>query len=158
MYMKTLSKITLLLCSCLLFLDSVAQQMNSRTTDSLVSIREFSFRANNAYPARGTVINLTSPYDLTVKKDTMVAVLPYFGRAFQAPISSEDAGINFTSTKFTWEAKKKKQRWNITIKPRDTRDARQLYLSISPDGHAQLQVLSLNREMMRFDGYVEWIK
>jgi hypothetical protein len=81
--------------------------------------------------------------------------LPYFGRAYQPPPDLKGGGIEFTSTDYgyTLEAKRK-GRWTITLDPRDARDVRQMILSVSENGYANLQVLSNNRDPISFSGIV----
>ena len=104
---------------------------------------------------RGRTIQLTSDYTLTVRGDTVIAFLPYFGRAYTAPLDPAKGGIDFTSTNFDYKAKqRKKGNWEINIKPKDADDVRQLYLSFSASGFGNLQVTSLNRQTISFNGHV----
>src|ERR1044071_8700908 len=77
---------------------------------------------------------LSSEYDLRLLGDSVVAYLPYFGRAYAATYGSGDGGIKFTSTQFEYTAKTRKKGWDITIAPKDGSDVRQLFLSVSPNG------------------------
>ncbi|HZH00002.1 MAG TPA: DUF4251 domain-containing protein [Flavisolibacter sp.] len=118
--------------------------------------KRMTFVAQAANPARGSIIQLTNLYDLQLKGDTLVAALPFFGRAFTAPVNMSDGGIRFTSTNFLYEVKQKKnKRWDVRIIPNDNQDVRQMYLSIFPNGSATLQVLSNSRESMSFTGYIK---
>lgn len=115
----------------------------------------FTFVANVAIPMRGSARNLTSNYDLKVTKDTIVAYLPFFGRAYTAPLSPEEAGIMFTSTKFTYTKKvTKHEGWEITIKTNDTKVKYELFLSITKNGYGTLMVQSVNRESISFSGTI----
>jgi hypothetical protein len=67
------------------------------------------FVAQNVYPATGRNINLTTTYVIRLAADTVIADLPYFGRAYVAPMNPSDGGIHFTSTKFSYTTKEK--RW-----------------------------------------------
>jgi len=69
----------------------------------LLNEQSYIFKANFANPSRGGSRSLTSDYDLTVSKDTIVAYLPYFGRAYMADYNSNDGGIKFTVTNFTYK-------------------------------------------------------
>ena len=121
----------------------------------LVEGRNFVFVAQYANPLGGRNINLTSLYDLKIYNDTIMAELPYFGRAFVAPINSTDGGINFTTTKFNYKVNpKKKGGWDISIEPKDGGDVREMFLSISESGYASLQVTSNNRQGIGFTGYL----
>ncbi|HZH99868.1 MAG TPA: DUF4251 domain-containing protein, partial [Flavisolibacter sp.] len=48
--------------------------------------KRMTFVAQAANPARGSIIQLTNLYDLQLKGDTLIAALPFFGRAFTAPV------------------------------------------------------------------------
>ena len=117
--------------------------------------KRMTFVAQAANPARGSIIQLINLYDLQLKGDTLIAALPFFGRAFTAPVNPSDGGIRFTSTNFQYEVKQKKnKRWDVRIIPNDHQDVRQMFLSIFPNGNATLQVLSNSREAMSFTGYI----
>ena len=129
---------------------------NSQVLKAKLDSKRMTFVAQAANPARGSIIQLTNLYDLQLKGDTLVAELPFFGRAFTAPVNPSDGGIRFTSTNFQYEVKQKKnKRWDVKIIPNDHQDVRQMYLSIFPNGSATLQVLSNSRESMSFTGYIE---
>jgi hypothetical protein len=127
----------------------------------MVEAQNFVFKANYALPMRGGSRALTSDYDLTISKDTIVSFLPYFGRAYVAPPpGTTDGGIKVNTTKFTYSSAKKGSGWNITIKPKekniaDWRDVQTFNLSISQDGYGSLQVTSTNRDPISFNGYIE---
>ena len=87
--------------------------------------------------------------------DTLISQLPYFGRAYSAPMDMKGGGIEFTSTDFAYTLEaKKKGRWSISIEPKDEKDVRQMILSVSENGYASLQVLSNNRDPINFNGIV----
>jgi hypothetical protein len=137
-----------------------AQQVTEKSTSwqvlkAKLDGKRMTFVAQAANPARGSIIQLTNLYDLQLKGDTLVAELPFFGRAFTAPVNPSDGGIRFTSTNFQYEVKQKKnKRWDVRIIPNDHQDIRQMYLTIFPNGNAILQVLSNSRESMSFTGYI----
>jgi len=121
-----------------------------------VENRNYRFVAQTALPLQGRVRQLTTEYTLKVTKDTIIADLPYFGRAYSAPIGATNGGIQFTSTNFDYTStEKKKGGWDISIKPKDTQDVRELSLSISQNGYASLQVISNNRQTISFNGYLK---
>ncbi|PWK77378.1 uncharacterized protein DUF4251 [Mucilaginibacter oryzae] len=127
----------------------------------MVEAQNFVFKATNASPMRGGNRQLTSDYDFTVGKDTVVAFLPYFGRAFVAPNpGTTDGGIKVNTTRFSYSSVQKGGGWNIIIKPKDKniadwRDVQSFNLSISQDGYGSLQVISTNRDAITFTGYIE---
>src|SRR6185436_5082371 len=53
----------------------------------LVDSQNYVFVVQSAMPLSGRVRQLTSDYDLRVTKTSVISYLPYFGRAYQAPIN-----------------------------------------------------------------------
>jgi hypothetical protein len=112
--------------------------------------------ANSLTPMSGRLRILTDPYDVTVKPDTIVSFLPYFGRVDVAPVSSRDGGIMFTSAQFSYTAEKgKKDSWNIEIKFKDQRNASTFNFIIYDNGEASLNVLSPYRDPISFRGEIK---
>ncbi|MGZ3911843.1 MAG: DUF4251 domain-containing protein, partial [Flavisolibacter sp.] len=59
------------------------------------------------------------------------------------------------STDFSYTVHKKKKGWDVTILPRDTREVREMFLSITTSGYGRLQVSSNNRDGISFNGYID---
>jgi len=126
---------------------------------SLIDSQNYVFKAQSAMPMSGRTRQLTSDYDLTVTHSQVVSYLPYFGRAYTAPIDPSQGGIQFTSKDFDYTVTEgKKGGWNVQIKPKDYRDVQQLSLSISSSGYATLQVTSTSRQAISFNGIITAIK
>ena len=123
---------------------------------NMVDSQHFVFVAQSVTPLRGRFRNLTSLYDVRVSKDTMVSYLPYFGRAYTAPLDPSEGGLNFTSTNFSYSvAPGKKKSWTLTIKPKDYRDVQQFLFTIYDNGSASLNVNSISRDAISFIGYIK---
>jgi hypothetical protein len=141
---------------------SIAQDGKNKKSDKTAHIKDmigaqrYIFKAQSATPSRGgRLVQLSSEYDLTVSKDTVRSYLPYFGRAYSAPIDGRGGGIDFTSINFEYNQKeRKKGGWDITIRPKDITDPRELLLTVFDNGSASLRVLSNNREPISFNGYI----
>ncbi|MEO5684619.1 MAG: DUF4251 domain-containing protein [Chitinophagaceae bacterium] len=122
---------------------------------ALIIDQEYTFKASSVTPSGGRLRQLTSEYDLQISKEQVVAYLPYFGRAFSAPIGNSASGIQFTSKDFEYTlSEKKKAGWDVTIKFKDAQDTRQMQLSIFDNGSATLQVMSNNRQPINFNGNI----
>jgi hypothetical protein len=119
-----------------------------------VEEQRYVFRAQTMMPSSGRMRNLTSNYDLTVTKDSVSSWLPYFGRAYSAPLDPTKGGIQFISTKFDYTTSPINDGWEITIKPKDTRDVQELFLTIYKNGNANLRVTSISRQPISFGGFV----
>src|SRR5579872_1513373 len=76
---------------------------------NLVDSQNYAFIAQSAMPMSGPVRQLTSDYDLKVTKDKIVSYLPYFGRAYVAPIDPSRGGIQFTSKDFDYKTTERKK-------------------------------------------------
>ena len=123
---------------------------------NMVDSQHFVFVAQSVTPLRGRFRNLTSEYDVRVSKDTLISYLPYFGRAYTAPLDPSETGLNFTSTNFSYSvAPGKKKSWTITIKPKDYRDVQQFLFTVYDNGSASLNVTSVSRDPISFLGYIE---
>jgi hypothetical protein len=132
-----------------------AQSLDKAVVQNIVSSKNFTFKAQSVLPMSGMSRQLTSEYDVKFLGDSIVAYLPYFGRAYAATYGSEGGGINFTSTQFEYKAKpRKKGGWDISIRPKDTKDVRELNFTISENGYGSLQVNSNNRQPISFQGYI----
>ena len=132
-----------------------AQWASDSAARQWVESRNFIFKAESVFPQQGRSRQLTSEYDLTISRDTISSFLPYFGRAYSAPVNPSEGGIKFTSVKFDYQpAKEKKGRWEILIKPDDAQDVRELYLTVYNNGRATLRVNSVNRQTISFNGYI----
>lgn len=122
----------------------------------MLDTQDFTFTAQQMNPMSGGSVNLTSTYDVRVVKDSLISFLPYFGRAYVAPMNPTDNAMQFTSTKFSYVVTAKKNgNSDVVIKPDDNKDIRQLTFSISPSGYATLSVISINRQAISFYGYLE---
>lgn len=90
-----------------------------------------------------------------VKPDSVISLMPYFGMRYSATANEADDGIKFNSVKFECTVKeRRKGGWDVTIRPRNVRDVHQIYITIYPDGKAQLQVMSSSRQSISFMGIV----
>lgn len=157
--MKLFQKIcTILLAAPVLLQVAYAQAGN---TKQVIDAKHYVFKANSVSPASGGLRQLTPGYyTLKVKGDTLIADLPYFGQAYQAPVDPAKSGLSFKTLGYNQNVENKKKHWNITLKPNDASEANgvtQLYLTVYNNGSATLQVVSLNRQAISFYGVVEKI-
>lgn len=132
-----------------------AQELDKDVVARLVAIKEFTFKATSMLPAGAGVRQLTSEYDVRMLGDSVISYLPYFGRAY-APIMPGEEGINFTSKDFEYKTKaKKKGGWQISVRPKDTREVRELIFDISASGYSGLQVITNSKQSIAYNGYIQ---
>lgn len=133
-----------------------SQNENDNPVAKAIAEKRYIFKARTVMPATGGSRQLTSSYDFTIRNDSAVAYLPYFGRAYTAPIGRASDGVNFTSTDFIYKVKqRKKGGWVIEIKPNDTEDVQNLTLNISRNGYGTLHINNQNRQSISYSGKVD---
>ena len=128
-------------------------QTDTAVVRNKIETKQYTFVAQSASPLRGRLVQLTSQYDLRIAGDSVISNLPYFGRAYSAP-KNNDAGLNFISASSAYTSKWKKNRWEITIKPKDYRDVNEINLTVFNNGKASVRVSSNSRQPISFDGYI----
>ena len=123
---------------------------------TMVNNKNFRFVAEQVNPLRGRSRQLTSEYDVLLKGDSLISYLPYFGRAYQAPMNPSQGGIQFTSTNFSYSANlNKKGAWVVNIIPKDYQDIQQFTFTIFENGNAGLNVTSTSKDPISFNGRIK---
>ncbi len=123
----------------------------------LVESQNFIFLAQTMYPQGGRSRQIIADnYTVVVLTDSVISDLPYIGKAYSATPGSSDGGIRFTSVKFDYVMSPgKKSGWNISIKPTDQSDVREMSFIITESGSTTINVLSNNRQSISFLGTIE---
>lgn len=135
------------------------QQAKADRYTEKIENREFTFHAMNASPQRGGSIPLTGTYYLEISGDTITAYLPYFGRSYIAPVNPRDIGVDFVSTKFSYDVNLKKNGvYEVTIVPQDLSKYElrglTMFLSLSNSGYGSLRLSFTNRQMISYYGNI----
>ncbi len=146
--------ISFLACSC-----GFGHINSGKDTDisELVKRQQYTFDARRALAQNGFSKDLTSNYNLRISPDSIIADLPYYGRAYQAPIDPTKGGISFTSTHFSYQMEEaKKGGWNIEITPKENEiNVSKMRLEITANGYANLSIISLHRQPISFYGKIK---
>lgn len=136
--------------------ESLSKQETILQITDKIENQDYTFIPTTALPSSGKSINLGYSYSLNVSKDTVNSYLPYFGRAYVAPMSTDEGGIKFVSTDFEYTLTKgKKDMWEAVIKPQDNAKRYTLTLQIGNTGYATLTVQDTNRQTISFYGKIE---
>lgn len=150
---------------------SANAQTDKATTQRIVEAKHFTFVATSAMPMSSTElnsilssmpggsggnINLTGGnYDIRISPDSIITYLPYYGRAFNAPMDQDENGYKFTSTKFAFKSNpRKKGGWDIIIIPQDGKEKVSMNLTVSVSGYASLVVNSSSKQSITYNGYL----
>jgi len=116
---------------------------------------QFQVVMNQAHPMGGRMISLTPEYTLTLAKDSAISYLPYFGRAYSAPLNSE-GGIKFTELmhdkKISFNAKK--GNYTLSFKVQAKEDTYLFFITVWLNGSVTVSVTSNNRQPIDFSGEV----
>ncbi|MCO5237621.1 MAG: DUF4251 domain-containing protein [Chitinophagaceae bacterium] len=113
------------------------------------------FRADYALPQGARSRHLTSIYEVTNRKDTVIFFLPYFGRAYTAPVGETTSPLNFKTTDFDLnKTSNNKGKWEVTVRPKDNREVQSCNFTLFENGSGQLNVQMTNRSSISFNGTV----
>ncbi len=129
--------------------------IDAATVKNLIDSQNFVFIPRSVSHMAGSRRDLSYGYEVAVSKDTIVSYLPFFGRGYIASISPADVDFDFTSTKFTYTTTSANRGWNVSIKPKDQTYLRELYFRIFDNASASLNITSLDRTAISFEGYIE---
>lgn len=128
--------------------------LDSTAVRNLLDSQSFVFVPVYVNPMGGRRRDLSTGYELSISKDSLISYLPFFGRGYTAPISPSDVDFDYKSTNFTYAVTPARRGWNITVKPKDQRYLQELYFRIFDNASASLNVTSINRSSISYDGYI----
>lgn len=172
--MNTIKKLALIALAMITY--NASAQTDKATTNKIVEEKNYIFVATSAIPLSnmdvnrvlsgmpganaGGVINLTgSNYDLRIVPDSVIAYLPFYGRAYRAPMNNDESGHKFTSKDFTYtKTKRKKGGWDVNINTNDVKDNVRMTLNITESGYGTLVVISNNKQSITYNGYISEAK
>ena len=121
----------------------------------LIESENYKIDVNTAMPMRGRSIPLTSSYSLTIRNDSVISYLPYYGRAYSIPYGGGD-GLKFKALlkEYNMEMDKK---GNAVIKfvARNPEDRYEFRAKVFPDGSASIDVKMQNRQSTSYRGEVD---
>ncbi len=117
-----------------------------------VENRHFTIDVRVAHPLRGRTVQLTSPYDLSVRGDTIISYLPYFGRAYFVPYGG-GKGLNFEGQITAYEVKQgSKGKYVVNMMVQNDEDEYFYFVTLFDNGSASVDVSSRNRDRISFSG------
>lgn len=169
-FMKLIKKIGLLAFG--IFTLNASAQTDKTTTTRIVTEKKYIFVATTAVAMNSTEINNVmskmaggntagsislngSSYEVEVTPDSLNVYLPYFGRAYSAPMNSNEGGYKFKAKDFTYQiTQRKKGGWEVSIATKDVKDNVRMNLSIGVNGYGTLSVMSNNKQPISYYGYL----
>lgn len=133
-----------------------AQKTGQLLRDSAIRQGHFAFHAQWAVSYNGHRTQLMPTYTFLGTSDSIWCYLPFIGRTYTVPVELRFMAIDFTSRKFSFNAKRNRRgEWHISIRPSDVHDITALTFSISKNGWATLLIQSVGRDPMTYEGIVD---
>ncbi len=123
----------------------------------LVESRNFIFDAQRAFPTGYRSVDLTTnPGTISVKNDSVVADLPFFGRSYVSSYQG-DAGIKFSGAAKEEEVKfvDKKYKIQYSFNVNSGNDTYNVYMDVSYDGTTSVNINSNNLTAISYNGKIE---
>src|SRR5687768_2832953 len=112
------------------------------------------FTAEHAMPSYGRSRNLTGGYIVTLRKDTLVVSLPYYGKLNSSTGAMNGNPLDFRSTNFKIEKQEKKQgEWMVSVVRPDA-EVQSMIFTFFDNGSAQANLIMTNRTGISFSGRV----
>lgn len=146
--------IVLLLAGQSLYAQSKKEKREQKAKEikELIDSKRFTIDVNRALPMRGRTINLTSPYSLEMRGDSVISYLPYFGRAYSVPYGGGD-GLRFEKSITDYQASfNKKGTAQIQFRTRSDDDTYAFDMQVFSNGSATINVTPVNRQSITFHG------
>lgn len=159
--MKT-SKV-IYICVIFLFttLPVIAQSRQEKKEQKELAIREaidsnhYKINVDRMLPMRGNGKLLTSDYSVEIRNDSVFSYLPYFGVAYSVPYGG-GKGLIFNEPLTEYSAEyHKKGKVKVNFKVRNDEDSYTYNMTIYPNGSTSIQVQSINRQPISFQGNME---
>lgn len=114
--------------------------------------RGFVVDVDRMLPMSGRSRTLTSPYSLEINGEQVKSHLPYFGRAYSVPYGGGD-GLNFEATVTDYTSSfDSKGKASVAFQAKTKEDQYSFRLEIFPNGSTSIQVTSVNRQGISFQG------
>ena len=117
----------------------------------------FKFKATYVFPTGFRSQHLSPYYEVDVSPDTVKVYLPYYGRAYKAPISPSEGGYRFTSTDFDYslEQGNRSGNWLVKIDFNDLARSVTYNLDVWENETARLSITDTDRQSISFQGDFE---
>ena len=150
-----MKSLLMILCFAGAITQTNAQDTTKQPIKTIVDSKHFSFEPINITTGRGSIKQLTPGYIFQINDDTLKTYLPYFGRAYTAPINSSDVGFDFTTTDFTYSVSEgKKNRIIVDVKTNGRVNNVEFSLVVYDNGSAYLRANASDRQSVSYNGKV----
>ena len=136
-----------------------ATERDAAATEIRNAVEAFDFRfiPRSAHPTGFRSMQLTPVFEVNVSPDTVHVNMPFFGRAFRAPLHPTDGGFHFTSTDFDYSVEQGRRDGNLLVQItfRDLGRRVVFDFNIWESGSARLNITDVDRQSISFQGDIE---
>lgn len=120
-----------------------------------IDSNHYKINADRMLPMRGNSKTLTSNYSVEIRNDSVFSYLPYFGVAYSIPYGG-GKGLIFNAPLSEYNVEyHKKGKVKVNFKVRNDEDSYTYNMTIYPNGSTSIQVQSVNRQPISFQGNME---
>lgn len=132
------------------------QDLDSSDVRVLIEAKQFRFIAHTALTMEGQSIQLVNTLNsMSLTGDSVSASLPYYGGSFGATYGAyTDDALDFSTALARYQSKFKKNKWEISMRPKNIKNANAMILSVFPNGRATLMITSNLRQTITYNGYI----
>jgi len=125
-----------------------------RVIASLTSQKRLKFDVIMAYPMGGNAIPVTSDFTLELSGDSVISHLPYFGRAYSAPLTDGNA-FDFVAPLTDYKVGTAKNgAVVVTFGAKTIEDTFRYRIEVFGNGRAYIKVATQKRQPISYDGEV----
>lgn len=128
------------------------KEQQEREIKEKIDHKRFTIEVDRALPVGGRSVNLTSPYSLELRGDSVISYLPYFGRAYSAPYGG-GGGLRFTKLVTDYQCSyNKKGVAQLKFVTRSDDDTYRFNVQVFPNGSASIHVTPTNKQSITYQG------
>lgn len=136
-----------------LFAQDKKSEKTQRIKESVES-GTYSVDIDRAFPMGGRSVNLTSPYSIDIKGDSVYSYLPYYGRAYSAPYGGGN-GMRFEKPVTNYKvAFDKDDKATIEFATRSDDDRYEFRIQIYSNGTTTVFVQPTNKQSITYHGEI----
>jgi len=126
-------------------------------TEELMSSSVFVFKGVTAFSERGRPVSITSgPNTVSFSREMIKSDLPFFGTARTASAGfGQPAGYMFEGKPEEYVLENTKKGYKLRAVVKTVNESYTLNLTVSPGGIGNLNIFSINRSSMRYNGEIK---
>jgi hypothetical protein len=131
---------------------STKAKILSAKVENSIQSKRYEISVNYVNPMTGKPRNLTPDYSIRISDDSTYVYLPYFGRAYSAPMNGE-GGIRIANLMNNYKVDNNKgKNYSIGFTAKGTDDTYRFSITVWTNGRASVLVTCNNRQAISYNG------